>query len=62
MGIVVDTKPKKGKKAGPADEEPGVKPKVKKGTKRRVTIEDEDLTGDDDLAADDDLPEEEDLE
>ncbi len=62
MGIVVDTKPKKGKKAGAADEEPGVKPKVKKGTKRRVTIEDEDLTEDDDLAADDDLPEEEDLE
>ncbi len=62
MGIVVDTKPKRGKKAGPADEEPGVKPKVKKGTKRRVSIEDEDLIGDDDLAADDDLPEDEDIE
>lgn len=62
MGIVVDTKPKKGKKAGPADEEPGVKPKVKKGTKRRVTIEDEDLMGDDDLAGDDDIVEDEGLE
>lgn len=62
MGIVVDTKPKKGKKAGPADEEPAVKPKVKKGTKRRVTIEDEDLIGDDDLAADDDLTGDEDIE
>lgn len=62
MGIVVETKPKKGKKAGPADEEPGVKPKVKKGTKRRVTIDDEDLIGDDDLAADDDLTVDEDLE
>ncbi|HWR71417.1 MAG TPA: transcription termination factor NusA [Dehalococcoidia bacterium] len=62
MGIVVDTKPKKGKKAGPADEEPGVKPKVKKGTKRRVTIEDEDLMGDDDIAGDDDIVEDEGLE
>jgi hypothetical protein len=62
MGIVVDTKPKKGKKAGPADEEPGVKPKVKKGTKRRVTIEDEDLMGDDDLAGDDDVVQDEGLE
>jgi N utilization substance protein A len=62
MGIVVDTKPKKGKKAGSADEEPGVKPKVKKGTKRRVTIEDEDLMGDDDLAGDDDIVEDEGLE
>jgi N utilization substance protein A len=62
MGIVIDTKPKKGKKAGASDEEPGVKPKVKKGTKRRVTIEDEDLLGDDDLAVDDDLIQDDGLE
>ncbi|MDM7999101.1 MAG: transcription termination factor NusA [Dehalococcoidia bacterium] len=63
MGIVVaDTKPKKGKKAGAADEEPGVKPKVKKVSKRRVTIEDEDLLGDDDLGGEDDLIEDEGLE
>lgn len=61
MGIVVDTKPKKGKKAGGPDEEPGAKPKAKKGTKRRVTIEDEDLLGDDDLGGDD-IPENEGLE
>lgn len=58
MGIVVDTKPKKGKKAGGPDEEPGAKPKVKKSTKRRVTIEDEDLLGDDDLGGDDLLEDE----
>jgi N utilization substance protein A len=62
MGIVVDTKPKKGKKAGSADEEPGVKPKVKKSTKRRVTIEDEDLMGDEDLAGDDEIVQDEGLE
>jgi N utilization substance protein A len=54
MGIVVDTKPKKGKKASPADEEPGVKPKVKKATKRRVTIDDEDYGGDEDYSGDED--------
>jgi N utilization substance protein A len=57
QGIVVETKPKKGKKTGPADEEPGVKPKVKKGTKRRVTIEDEDFIGDEDLGGDEDFEE-----
>jgi N utilization substance protein A len=63
MGIVVaDTKPKKGKKAGAPDEEPGVKPKVKKVSKRRVTIDDEDLLGDDDLAVEDDIVEDEKLE
>jgi N utilization substance protein A len=62
MGIVVDTKPRKGKKAGSADEETGVKPKVKKGTKRRVTIEDEDFAGDDDLTVDEDMTVDEDLE
>jgi hypothetical protein len=62
MGIVIDTKPKKGKKAGTADEEPGGKPKVKKGTKRRVTIEDDDLVGDDDIAGDEDIVEDEGIE
>lgn len=63
MGVVVaDTKPRKGKKAGAADEEPGVKPKVKKVSKRRVTIEDEDLLGDEDLGSEDDLIEDEGLE
>ena len=62
MGIVIDTKPKKGKKAGTADEEPGGKPKVKKGTKRRVTIEDDDLAGDEDIAGDEDTIEDEGIE
>ena len=62
IGIVIDTKPKKGKKAGAPDEEPGVKPKVKKVSKRRVTIDDEDLLGDDDLAVDDDIVEDDKLE
>ncbi len=63
MGIVVaDTKPKKGKKAGQPDEEPGVKPKAKKVSKRRVTIDDEDLLGDDDLAGVDDIVEDGGLE
>ena len=53
IGIVIDNKPKKGKKTGQADEEPGVKPKAKKAAKRRVTVEDEDLMDDDDLAGDD---------
>ena len=61
MGIGAETKPKKGKKAGPVEEELGTKPKIKKGTKRRVTIEDEDLIGDEDLG-EDDLGGKEDLE
>jgi hypothetical protein len=55
MSIVIDTKPKKGKKAGAPDEEPGVKPKVKKVSKRRVTIDDEDV--DDDIVEDEKLEE-----
>jgi N utilization substance protein A len=56
MGITPDTKPKKGKKVIPLkDEEPGVKPKVKKGSKRRVTVEDEDLVGDEDFVGDEDI-------
>ncbi len=44
MGILSDPKSKKSKKTGTGkDEEPGGKPKVKKGIKRRVTIDDEDL-------------------
>jgi hypothetical protein len=39
-----------------------VKPKVKKSTKRRVTIEDEDLMGDEDLAGDDEIVQDEGLE
>jgi N utilization substance protein A len=61
ISIVIDTKPKRGKKAGQPDEEPGVKPKVKKVSKRRVTIDDEDLLGDDDLAVDDDVVEDDKL-
>lgn len=61
IGAPVDIKPKKGKKGVPVDEEPGVKPKVKKGGKRRVTIEDEDFI-EDDLVGDDDLGMDEDLE
>jgi N utilization substance protein A len=63
MGITPDLNPKKGKKVGPSkDEEPGVKPKLKKGTKRRVTVEDEDLVGDEDIVRDEDIAKDEGLE
>jgi len=57
QGIIAEPKSKKGKKVVPIDEEPGVKPKVKKGTKRRVTIEDEDFAVDEDLGGEEDFEE-----